>query len=72
LAENYMPPAEANSAPQQPVYYGPPATRPKRGRSMGIVLVAIGALILAGQFDIAQYVFPLLMIGAGLMLLRRH
>jgi hypothetical protein len=39
---------------------------------MGIVLVAIGALVLAGQFDIAQYVFPLLMIGAGLMLLRRH
>ncbi|HEY3228228.1 MAG TPA: PspC domain-containing protein [Roseiflexaceae bacterium] len=74
LAENYVPTVEANSAPQQPVYYGPPApaARPKRGRSMGIVLVAIGALVLAGQFDIAQYVFPLLMIGAGLMLLRRH
>jgi phage shock protein C len=60
-------------APQQPVYYGPPApaARKNHGRTMGIVLVIIGAMILAGTFDIAEYVFPILMIGAGLLLLRK-
>jgi phage shock protein C len=77
VAGTYVPPAEpgtAGQAPQQPVYYGPPAQAPRknRGRSMGIVLVAFGALILAGQFDIAQYVFPVLMIGAGILLLRKR
>jgi phage shock protein C len=61
------------TTPQQPVYYGPPAptARKNHGRTMGIVLVIIGAMILAGTFDIAEYVFPILMIGAGLMLLRK-
>ena len=75
LVENDLPPAEASNPLQQPIYYAPPAptARPKhRGRSMGIVLMAVGALILAGQFDIAQYVFPILMIGAGILLLRRR
>jgi phage shock protein C len=76
-AGTYVPPAEVNTtnaAPQQPVYYGPPApaARRNRGRSMGIVLVAFGALILANQFEIAQYIFPLLMIGAGILLLRKR
>jgi phage shock protein C len=73
----YVPPAEADktsATPQQPVYYGPPApaARRHRGRSMGIVLVAFGALILANQFEIAQYVFPILLIGAGILLLRKR
>ena len=61
------------ATPQQPVYYGPPApaARKNHGRTMGIVLVIIGAMILAGTFDIAEYVFPILMIGAGLLLLRK-
>jgi phage shock protein C len=78
-AEMFVAPADttANSTtsvtPQQPVYYGPPApaARKNHGRTMGIVLVIIGAMILAGTFDIAEYVFPILMIGAGLMLLRK-
>ena len=74
LSEKYVPTTQANSSPQQPVYYAPhaPAARRRRGRSMGIVLLAFGALILASQFDIAQYVFPLMLIGAGVLLLRRH
>ena len=77
VAGTYVPPADPSAppaAPQQPVYYGPPAHAPRknRGRSMGIVLVAFGAIILAGQFEIAQYVFPLLMIGAGILLLRKR
>ncbi|MFL5801181.1 MAG: PspC domain-containing protein [Roseiflexaceae bacterium] len=76
MADQYAPPANTSApgaAPQQPVYYGPPppVVRRHRGRSIGIVLVAFGALVLAGQFEIAQYVFPILMIGAGLLLLRK-
>jgi phage shock protein C len=77
-AETFVPPADTSvsnttgAAPQQPVYYGPPATRKNHGRSMGIVLVVIGAMILAGTLDIAEYVFPILMIGAGLLLLRKR
>jgi phage shock protein C len=76
MADQYAPPASISTpdaAPQHSVYYGPPApaARKHRGRSIGIVLVAFGAIILASQFDIAQYVFPMLMIGAGLMLLRK-
>jgi len=72
--DQFAPPADTNApgaAPQQPIYYGPPAppARRHRGRSMGILLVAVGAIILASQFDIAQYVFPILMIGAGILLL---
>jgi phage shock protein C len=63
----------SGATPQQPVYYGPPApaARKNHGRTMGIVLVIVGAMILAGMFDIAEYVFPILMIGAGLLLLRK-
>ena len=78
-AETFVAPADTtvnsttSATPQQPVYYGPPApaARKNHGRTMGIVLVIIGAMILAGTFDIAEYVFPILMIGAGLMLLRK-
>jgi phage shock protein C len=77
VAGTYVPPAEntlSNAAPQQPVYYGPPAQAPRknRGRSMGIVLVAFGVMILAGTLGIAEYVFPVLMIGAGILLLRKR
>ena len=78
-AETFVAPADTSvnnppsAAPQQPVYYGPPAptARKNHGRTMGIVLVVIGAMILAGTFDIAEYVFPILMIGAGILLLRK-
>jgi phage shock protein C len=53
---------------QQPGY-APPR---RRGRMMGFVLLGIGVLILANLFNIDQYIFPLLMIGAGFMLLRRR
>jgi phage shock protein C len=74
VVDQYAPPADTTApgaAPQQPIYYGPPAppARRHRGRSIGILLVAVGAIILASQFDIAQYVFPALMIGAGILLL---
>ena len=55
---------------QQPGY-APRPTR-KRGRFMGFVLLGIGVLILANLFHIDQYIFPLLMIAAGFMLLRRR
>ena len=76
IADQYAPPANTTTpgtAPQQPIYYGPPAApaRKQRGRSMGILLVAFGAIVLASQFDMAQYVFPILMIGAGVLLLRK-
>jgi len=54
---------------QQPGYA--PAPR-KRGRVLGFVLLGIGVLILANLFNIDQYIFPLLMIAAGFMLLRRR
>jgi phage shock protein C len=77
VAGTYVPPAEAtppSAMPSQPVYYGPPAQAPRknRGRSMGIVLVAFGVMILAGTLGIAEYVFPILMIGAGILLLRKR
>jgi phage shock protein C len=59
-----IPPSQA----QQPAD-APPR---KRGRMMGFVLLGIGVLILANLFNIDQYIFPLLMIGAGFMLLRRR
>jgi phage shock protein C len=59
-----IPPAQG----QQPGY-APPR---RRGRMMGFVLLGIGILILANLFNIDQYIFPLLMIGAGFMLLRRR
>jgi phage shock protein C len=58
----------------------PPATQPqpapsrhgKRGRMLGFLLLGIGVLVLANIFNIDQYVFPLLLIGAGALLLRRR
>jgi phage shock protein C len=55
---------------QQPGYA--PAPPRKRGRVMGFVLLGIGVLILANLFNIDQYIFPLLMIAAGFLLLRRR
>jgi phage shock protein C len=68
-------PTEANlSVPpaqfQQPQPH--PARQGKRGRMLGIILLGIGVLVLANVFNIDQYVFPLLLIGAGAMLLRRR
>jgi phage shock protein C len=54
---------------QQPGYAAPPR---RRGRVMGFVLLGVGLLILANIFNIDQYIFPLLLIGAGFMLLRRR
>lgn len=39
---------------------------------MGFVLLGIGILILANIFNIDQFIFPLLLIGAGFMLLRKR
>ena len=77
VAGTYVPPVEntpPSVTPQQPVYYGPPAQAPRknRGRSMGIVLVAFGIMILAATMGVAEYVFPMLMIGAGILLLRKR
>lgn len=70
----YVPPGEMSSQFQQPYYrpYAHPAPR-KRWRSIGIVLMGIGALILADRIGIdLDIIFPLLMIVAGIMLLRRR
>jgi phage shock protein C len=66
-------PTEANLAvpPPVPGAYGPVPQR-KRGRAMGFVLLGIGILILANIFNIDQFIFPLLLIGAGFMLLRKR
>lgn len=55
--------------PQQPGFA--PARPRRRGRVFGFLLLAFGALLLANIFHIEQYIFPLLLIGAGFMLLRR-
>jgi phage shock protein C len=72
-------PTEANLAVppsqfQQQAGYAPdPQARPsRRGRGAGFILLAIGILVLANMFDIGQYVFPILLIGAGFMLLRKR
>ena len=40
---------------------------------MGIVLLGIGILALASQLNInLDFIFPLLMVGAGILLLRRR
>jgi phage shock protein C len=49
-----------------------PPRQGKRGRMLGFLLLGIGVLVLANIFNIDQYVFPLLLIGAGAMLLRRR
>jgi len=68
-------PTEANlSVPpvqfQQP--QATPARQGKRGRILGFLLLGIGVLVLANIFNIDQYVFPLLLIGAGALLLRKR
>jgi phage shock protein C len=53
---------------QQP---GATPTPRRRGRAFGFILLAIGVLALANLFSIDQFVFPLLLIGAGVLLLRK-
>src|SRR5262249_28890251 len=50
----------------------PPPRQGKRGRMLGFILLGVGLLVLANIFNIDQYVFPLLLIGAGVMLLRKR
>ena len=68
-------PTEANLSVPPPVQFQQPAVAPtrqgKRGRTLGFILLGIGVLVLANVFNIDQYVFPLLLIGAGAMLLLR-
>jgi phage shock protein C len=70
-------PTEANLSVPPPVapntfMPAPQARQGKRGRALGFILLAIGVLVLANLFNIEQYVFPALLIGAGFMLLRKH
>lgn len=70
-----MPPAEASSQFQPPPAYAPAQqpTRAKRWRWIGFVLIGFGALVLADQFGFpTDIIFPILMIGAGILLLRRR
>jgi phage shock protein C len=60
-----VPPAQPGSTTAQP------APR-RRGRAIGFILLAIGVLVLANIFNIDRFVFPLLLIGAGILLLRRR
>jgi len=69
-------PTEANLSVPPPVQFQQPQPAPvrqgRRGRMLGFILLGIGVLVLANIFHIEQYVFPLLLIGAGAMLLRKH
>ncbi|MBK9710435.1 MAG: PspC domain-containing protein [Kouleothrix sp.] len=66
-------PAETASQYQQPAGYAPAPVRPRRrGRAIGFILMAIGVLALANLLNIDQFVFPLLLVGAGLLLLRKR
>jgi phage shock protein C len=69
-------PTEANLSVPPPVQFQQPQVAPagqrKRGRMLGFILLAIGVLVLANVFNIDQYVFPLLLIGAGALLLRKR
>jgi phage shock protein C len=68
-------PTEANLSVPPAQFQQPqpdPARQGKRGRMLGIILLGIGVLVLANIFNIDQYVFPLLLIGAGAMLLRKR
>jgi phage shock protein C len=69
-------PTEANLSVPPPVQFQQPPPAPvrqgKRGRMLGFILLGIGVLVLANIFNIDQYVFPLLLIGAGAMLLRKR
>lgn len=68
-------PTEANlAAPSPYAQQGAPApaTPRRRGRFFGFVLLAFGVLLLANVLNIGEYVFPLLLIGGGFMLLRKR
>lgn len=68
-------PTEANLSVPPVQFQQPqpiPARQGKRGRTLGFILLGIGVLVLANVFNIDQYVFPLLLIGAGAMLLRKR
>jgi len=72
---SYVAPNDVHSQFQQPPNYGPavPPVPRKRWHSMGVVLLGIGILALASQLNInLDFVFPLLMVGAGILLLRRR
>jgi phage shock protein C len=76
LAPTNLPPTEISAQflpPPAPTPVAPAARRQRSWRWLGIVLVAFGALILADQFGIdLDILFPIMMIGGGLMLLRRR
>jgi len=69
-------PTEANLSVPPPAQFQQPQVAParqgKRGRMLGFILLGVGVLVLANIFNIDQYVFPLLLIGAGVMLLRKR
>jgi phage shock protein C len=65
-----VPPADANNPAGTPAQSQPAPTR--RGRAIGFILLAIGVLVLANIFNIDRFVFPLLLIGAGILLLRKR
>ncbi len=53
-------------------YVPPPAPRGRSWRTLGLILIGIGALILLEQFGIdMSLIFPALLIAAGVILLRR-
>lgn len=57
---------------QPPASYAPPTPR-KRWQWIVVVLLGIGVIALADQLGIdTDIVFPLLMIAAGILLLRRR
>lgn len=56
-------------SPQQPAH----APRRRNWRTLGFILIGIGGLILLEQFDIGTaFVFPILLIVAGIILLKRR
>lgn len=65
---HFTPPADAT----QPAYGMPPRRR-RNWRTLGFVLVGIGGLILLEQIGVSMtFVFPALLILAGIILLRRR
>lgn len=69
-----IPPADPNSPfTQQNNWSYAPATPRRRWRLLGLIVLGVGVMGLASQFGInLDFVFPLLMIGAGILLLRRR
>ena len=66
-------PTEANlSVPPPAQFQQAPPRQARRGRMLGFILLGVGLLVLANIFNIDRYVFPLLLIGAGAMLLRKR